>query len=161
LLALLPSDDGKRLDAAKTKRLVKSLAGWIEVEDDADFWASRYTLNAKPAARPMKLIGPARAGMVAFNAMLPCVLLRARLGDIPPEEAQRLEALGLALYKHWPALPPSSITRYMEHRLFGAESSLARAVLTGEARHQALYQVYHDCCDSASPHGNACRTFGS
>lgn len=157
-LPLMPDGRCPTLKTSEARKLIKAITTWLEVEAPRDFWASRYTLKARPAAAPMKLIGPARAGMMAFNALLPGMLMLGRHDSSP--SGQATVKLAQRLYAAWPALPETRITRHMRWRLFG-DTPRARDMLVGEARMQALYQIFADCCDNESPLGRPCGLSGA
>jgi hypothetical protein len=53
------------------------------------------------------------------------------------------------LYGQFPALPPNSVTRYMESRLFDGKAP-PEIPLKLERYRQGLIQMFADCCDHPS-----------
>jgi hypothetical protein len=149
-----PGATGASWKASERRALIKATELAFEVDEPKAFWARRYSLTSAPAPGAMKLIGPQRAALLSFNAVLPCAMLIAeRRGD------ERLTALLGRLYRAWPPLQDNAVSRFMTWRLFAGDPR-AKSLLRGEARRQALHQIYRDCCDHDAPGGAACPWFG-
>ena len=88
---------------------------------------------------------------MALDVVIPLLLCHAREGG---DDA--LERLLHGVYASLRALPHTSITRYMQGRIF-RESALAKDVVRTARRQQALHQIYHDYCES---HVTTCERCG-
>jgi hypothetical protein len=156
LIRLFPKGEtGAGMSAKARQKLVKKLGSGLAVDEPEDFWAHRYSFGSKKMQNPMKLIGPSRANLMAFNALLPATILTAR-----EREDRALEELCFRLYEVWPKLQGNAVTRHMTWRLFAGDPRAAEA-LDSEARMQALHQIYIDCCDDDSPGAGGCGYFGT
>lgn len=130
----------KAVPAKKVHPAIRELVSIFEVEDPSSFWAARYSFAARPAPRPMKLLGASAARSVVFNAVIPALALAGRMrGDATLERAAR------RLYAIFPVLQANHITEFMTHRLFG-DSDRAKNFISTERRRQALFQIFHACC---------------
>ena len=110
------------------------------VDRENDFWAWRYNFGSKRAPRAMKLIGESRAASIVFNALLPLLLLLAWR-----ENDEALERKVIDVFSVFPPLESNAIVRHMRARLFG-DDPRAKALLRTEARQQALFQIFAECC---------------
>jgi hypothetical protein len=156
LIRFFPEGESGRGMSAKTRqKFIQTLAEGLEVDQPDDFWARRYSFAAQQMANPMKLIGPSRASLVTFNALLPSAILTAR-----ERHLAELDELCFRLYEVWPKLQGNAITRRMAWRLFAGHQR-AEEVLVSEARMQALHQIYKDCCDDECPSAGGCGYFGA
>ena len=103
-----------------------------------DIATVRVGLTARAAAegRETTLIGPARAGDIAVNVVLPHVHARGRV-----TRDAALSRAALHLYRSWPALQDNEVTREMEARL--AEARLSAPGSQGDALdpHEAAQQL--------------------
>jgi hypothetical protein len=126
------------------KREITQLALLFAAEGES-YWSTHYTMGGKPAKKPMQLIGEDRAMSVLYNALLPIAILYAR------ENSDReLEKFLWRLHEHFPALPENAITRFMRHRLFSSSEPPAGLNFRFEKHNQALFQVFHECCNNAA-----------
>jgi len=112
----------------------------LTVEAGHSYWATNYSFSAKPAPRPMKLLGDATARSVVFNAVLPSLELLAR-----QENDAELSASVSKLYGAFPPLPSNHITDFMSKRLFGSPETAGDLANT-ERRRQGLFQIFYSCC---------------
>jgi hypothetical protein len=126
------------------KREIVSLSLLFAAEGDS-YWTTHYTLGGKPSPRPMQLIGDDRAMSVLYNALLPISILHAR-----ENRDAALEKYLWRLHEHFPALPENAVTKFMRHRLFGANALPDGLNFRFEKHNQALFQVFHECCGNAS-----------
>lgn len=126
------------------KREITQLSLLFAAEGDS-YWATHYTFGGKPAAKPMQLIGEDRAMSVLYNALLPISILHAR-----EQRDGALEKFIWRLHEHFPALPENAVTRFMRHRLFGSAGPPAGLNFRFEKHNQALFQVFHECCNNAA-----------
>ncbi len=133
--------------------LIAELTDWFRVSGEGHFWGTHYSFTAKPSPRTMDLIGESTARTLVFNALLPAALLRAR-----HEKNDRLEEAARRLYGLIPPLPPNHITQFMTRRLFGTAGPGA-GLFTTERRQQALFQIFHHCCQAEERHCDACYYF--
>ncbi|NQU43876.1 DUF2851 family protein [bacterium] len=137
ILSMDPALGGRALQ----KWIKANLIEPFSVRQPEDYWSLRYTFTGKRAAREMKLVGDSRAASIAFNALLPLLLVHARtIAD------QALEERIWRLFHLFPALDSNAITRHMRTRLFGEDERAGR-LLTVEARQQGLFQIFADCCN--------------
>jgi hypothetical protein len=140
---------------ARRRWIRERLVSAFVVDDSDDFWAWRYTFASKRAPRPMRLIGENRAESVVFNALLPILLVHARQeGDARLEE--RIWPICLA----FPPLESNSIVRHMRLRLFGGHER-GKTALDSEAKQQALFQIFADCCNMNEQSCHDCYYFQS
>lgn len=149
----------RELEAAKPARkphpVIKELCAWFEVEAPHSFWTTHYSFTAKPSARPMALLGESTARSLVFNAVLPAVALAA--------ERTSNESLARAIHKIYAIFPPlqsNHITEFMTRRLFGDDRS-ASALVATERRQQAMFQIFHSCCNGEEKHCDSCYYFRS
>lgn len=123
------------------KREIANLAMLFETEDDS-YWSTRFTFGGKESTHKMQLIGEDRAASILFNALLPMLLLHAR-----KQGNEALEAYLWRLFEHFPALPENATTKFMRQRLF-ADVQPPFMNFRFEKSNQALFQVFHDCCNN-------------
>jgi hypothetical protein len=129
------------------RRRADLLEAFLSLRDS--FWDRRTRLDGPPMRRAARLVGSDRAKTILIDAVLPSLLYRARrAADRPLEELLR------SFYARFPALPSTSITRFMSLRLFGRREKEVK-LLRSARRQQGLYQVYLDFCDSER---TTCRT---
>jgi hypothetical protein len=132
-----------RLDPAKrTMRLVWKR--WLELfaKPIHLYWSYHYQFERKKLSVPVRLIGKERGRILTVNVVLPALLSHAS------HTADKTLEYGLhLLYKNHPKLSPNSITRLMEHRLFGSQEQTKRFV-TSASRQQALHHFFFDFCDN-------------
>ncbi|MGI8906711.1 MAG: DUF2851 family protein [Candidatus Sumerlaeaceae bacterium] len=126
------------------KREIMQLGLLFSAEGES-YWSTHYTLGGRRAKKPMQLIGEERALSVLYNALLPICILYAR-----EERDPALEKFLWRLHEHFPALPENAITRFMRHRLFGETGPPAGLNFRFEKHNQALFQVFHECCNNAA-----------
>ncbi len=110
-----------------------SLPAWNETLSALrhEFWSSHYTLTAKPADKPVALIGETRVREMLANVVYPLLV----------PERTRLWAEYLEL----PALLDNQKVRRAALRLFGPSDS-ARAFNRKLFHQQGLLQIYEDFC---------------
>jgi hypothetical protein len=123
------------------RREINRLSLLFSPEGDS-YWRRRFTLGGKKSGRQTELIGGDRASSLLFNALIPVLILHARDRRDGP-----LEDFLWRLYGNFPALPENSITRFMRQRLFSATADSAIDYRL-EKSNQALFQVFHDCCNN-------------
>ncbi|UCD56907.1 MAG: DUF2851 family protein [Candidatus Hydrogenedentota bacterium] len=116
-----------------------------------DFWSHRYSASGKRLRKPVSLVGRDRALTIVVNAFVPLALFHARL-EGHDEEEQAVHQL----YSTLPSLPPNSITRLMEYRMFGG-SPKKRMARSARAQ-QGLLQIFADWC-SEDPSCEKCGIF--
>jgi len=137
---------GRRLSGSKVLAAVQAL---FDTPDG--YWRFRAHPGPRTFARPMRLVGPARAEAIAVNAFIPFLLAVSR-----GRERAKAEA---ALHRVFCALPPAggnAVTRYMKARLFG-DVHAARRVVRSEHRQQGLIQLFRDFCGTD---GTTCESCG-
>ena len=96
------------------------------------FWDHQYTLISARSARPLALIGAARAGEMLANVFFPLAIAA---------DPRRWEA--------YEKLPAGSSNRRVDTaalRLFGYEASRSDPWLKTAAHQQGLLQIYEDFC---------------
>jgi len=149
LLALFKQVAPRSPTAKTAREAARRFAAVFSVESDG-YWSRRYSFTANKAAEKMNLIGDSRASSIILNAFLPMAILQARAqGDAD------LEAQAYALYAKFPKLQANSVTKFMRQRLFG-DDPRAKDLLTTEARHQALFYLFNDCCDNVGTTCDQC-----
>jgi len=136
--------------ATEWRREVAALTALFEQPAEG-YWGHRYTLGGARSARPAHLVGEERARTIVFHALIPMALLRAR-----EQGCQRLEDHIWNLHDNFPALAENSLARAMRQRLFGAAGLPAGINARMERFHQALYQIYYDCCGNAARLPDGC-----
>jgi hypothetical protein len=132
-------------ERSHTRKTLLSLIRQLQqtfVLDVDDYWTYRYLFTTKKAARPMSLIGSSKALSVVFNALLPLLILKMR-----QDKDQQGEAFCWQLFSVFPRLSSNVVVKFMSHRLFG-DHSRGRMLLTTERRQQALFRIFHDCCNN-------------
>lgn len=133
-------------------REIEALIKLFVVEDNS-YWSTRFTLGGKRSVQALQLIGKERAASVVVNAVVPMLLLDARQGcDAAFEE------FVWQLYGHFPALNQNAVTRFMSHRLFGPTPP-EWLDTRREATNQALFHIFHDCCNNSALSCEECRFF--
>ncbi|NQT87947.1 DUF2851 family protein [bacterium] len=148
LRAMGPPVGGAPSPREASRRRADLLEVFLSLHDP--FWDFRYRLDAPAMSRGSRLIGGDRAKTIVIDAILPALLYRARRDTDRP-----LEELLRGFYARFPALPSSSITRFMALRLFGRPERELKT-LRSARRQQGLYQVYVDFCDSETATCGAC-----
>lgn len=135
-LGAQPADGAPpRQITAYWKDLVKS----FEVEGDAHYFGSRFTLGGKKQS-PQALLGTPAAQSLVFNVFLPLAVVYAR------EKSDRaLEQAAWRAVARFPALERNSVVRFMSHRLF-ADTGRDASLLRREVHQQSLIKVFGDCC---------------
>lgn len=136
----------RRFDASAALKVQRR---WIEqhlvaaflVDAPTDFWAWHYTFDSRQTARPMMLIGAERARSVVLNALLPVLMVHARA-----RADSALEERIWEIFFAFPPLESNSVVRGMQARLFGSHER-GKELFTSEARQQALFQIFADCCN--------------
>lgn len=145
---------GATLDIGASPRraaaAAKRLAAFFEIEPDGGFWERHFSFQARPAARPMRLIGEATARSLAFNAGLPAAALQARVsGD------KQLQSVVRRLFETHPKLPGNHVVDFTRERLFGQGGEPA-GLLRSERRQQGLFQIFNSCCNGTLEHCDCC-----
>lgn len=128
-------------DAAKPAEWRKywtRLAELLVVDEPEHYFARHFTLGGK-VQKPQALLGDPAARTVLFNVMLPALVLRARR-----DGKQDLEDAVWRLILRFPALEESSVSRFMQRRLFGDQ--VPPGLFENECFQQALLKVFGDCC---------------
>lgn len=132
-------------ERSHTRKTMLSLIRQLQqafILDIDDYWTHRYLFTTKKTTRPMSLIGASKALSVVFNALLPLMILTMR-----QDKDQHGEAFCWQLFNVFPKLSSNVVIKFMSHRLFGGHSR-ARTLLTTEQRQQALFRIFHDCCNN-------------
>lgn len=99
----------------------------------APYWGRRLSFAAAPAAKPVALVGPARARAILVNLLLPAL---AALGAPPDAWQALLDAL--------PAEETNDLIRQTALRLFGPDHT-PRLYASG-LRRQGLIHIHHEYC---------------
>lgn len=106
------------------------------------YWSYHFQFERKKFTAPVRLIGPDRARILVINVVIPALLAYAdQQGD------KALEQLLHTVYRAHPKLAANSITRLMEHRMFGSADQ-ARPFVGTAHRQQALHHFFYDFCDN-------------
>ncbi|GAB4322351.1 MAG: hypothetical protein Kow0059_17390 [Candidatus Sumerlaeia bacterium] len=129
-------------DERDVRRFVARVAGELSVPASG-YWAHRFTIGGKRAARPQPLIGPDRATSIVFNALIPLVIVRA--GHEGDRQTRRFAE---RVYDLFPPLAENAIVRFMRVRLFGQNWRESVGRFTRECRNQALLKIFQDCCNN-------------
>lgn len=130
--------------------VISDLVDQLRIDGHGHFWGTHYSFSARPAARAMDLIGEGTALSLVLNAVLPAAVIAARREGDP-----RLEHNARLLFGLVPPLQKNHITDFMTRRLFG-EGERAAHLITTERRRQALFQIFHHCCNSEAAHCDTC-----
>jgi hypothetical protein len=114
------------------------------------YWSYHFQFDCVKFSAPKRLIGRERAKILIVNLVLPALLAYADVrGD------SRLEHLLHTIYRFHPKLADNSITRLMEHRLFGNRDK-SRTFLKTAHRQQALHHFFYDFCDNREASCSRC-----
>jgi hypothetical protein len=144
----------RRLGAAvallcKHPNLMEKVLGAVESGGDAarffaqledEYWSHHFILGGKLQRRAPRLIGPARAGEILANVLLPFVAAWAAAeGDdaLAGRARQQFAALRPA--------PSNSVLRLAAMQLFDGPA-VARKFLRTSRQQQGLMQIFHDFC---------------
>lgn len=142
LLALL-----KPLENATAERICvrKILREWLMLFSRPLhlYWSYHFQFERKKFTAPVRLIGPERARILIINAVIPALLAHAEV-----QNDRGLEQLLQVIYRRHPKLAPNSVTRLMEHRMFGSAEE-ARPYICTAHRQQALHHFFYDFCDNS------------
>jgi hypothetical protein len=138
LRSIIPAQPSPRA----MKSFLKQVESSLTVDSPVDFWTQRYSFQAKPAPRPMTLIGASRARSIAFNSLIPLLLLHARL-----KSDRELEEFAWLWFENFPRLESNNVVRFMRYRLFGNDPK-GKSLLDGEPAQQGLFQIFQSCCDN-------------
>lgn len=139
ILARIMNDDAKQARTGSIEFL-------SAVTDE--FWSYRYSARGKKLAKPVNLIGRDRALTVVVNSFVPLGLLHAHR-----ESRSDAEERVHRFYCGLPSLPPNSVTRLMEYKMFG-KSPKERVARTARTQ-QGLLQIFADWC-SEDPSCEGC-----
>jgi Protein of unknown function (DUF2851) len=122
----------------------KILLRWLELfaKPIHLYWSYHYQFERKKLVIPVRLIGKERGRILTVNVILPALLSHANM-----TADKSLEQLIDFVYRHHPRLSQNSITRLMEHRLFGNSEKARRFIFTAH-RQQALHHFFYDFCDN-------------
>jgi hypothetical protein len=123
------------------RQFLKEAERILTVTEDP-YFSYRFNFTSHRSAHPLTLIGGAQASSLMFNAVLPMLLLKARM-DVD----KQLEEFVWRCIFAFPPLSENVITKFMRRRLFGDEE-FARPFIFNERRQQALFKIFHDCCNS-------------
>jgi Protein of unknown function (DUF2851) len=131
---------------------VKVFAGWLKLFSRPLhlYWSYHFQFERRKFTAPVRLIGKERGKILTVNVVLPALLGYA---EVHSETA--LERLLHSLYCNHPRLAQNSVTRLMEHRLFG-EAARARAFICSARRQQALHHFFYDFCDNTNVSCSRC-----
>ena len=131
----------KAQDNQAVKHFLKETENLLTISHDP-FWSFRFNFTSPKSKKSLTLIGADRARTMLFNALVPMLLLRAR-----EERDKSLEDFILRCIKLFPSLPDNVVTKFMRLRLFGDENT-AKQYIFNERRQQALFKIFHDCCNN-------------
>lgn len=106
------------------------------------YWSYHYQFERHKFMAPRRLIGKERGRILIVNVVLPALLAYAEL-----ESNKEMERLLHEIYRCHPRLADNSITRLMEHRLFGGRVQARQFIRTAH-RQQALHHFFYDFCDN-------------
>ncbi len=134
--------------AEDPRRAVAELERGLQPGPDP-FWERHWTLTGAPLARPLPLLGAARATDLAVNVLLPWLRARADTGADPAwtVKAERL-------YLAWPAAQDNARLRLARTRLLGGRPwpRPLRAALQ-----QGVLQILGDFCAASNARCDGCR----
>jgi Protein of unknown function (DUF2851) len=106
------------------------------------YWSYHYQFERKKLSIPVRLIGKERGRILTVNVVIPALLSHASA-----TANKSLEQVLQFTYRNHPRLSQNSITRLMEHRLFGSRDKARRFISTAH-RQQALHHFFYDFCDN-------------
>lgn len=140
-MSLFRNAAAQGLDNAGLRRFMKEMESLMLVAKDP-FWSYRYNFTSARTGKPLTLIGADRARSILYNAVLPMALVKSRM-----DTDKALEEMLWRCIHDYPTLSENVITKFMRRRLFGDDDA-ARPFLFNERRQQALFKIFHDCCNS-------------
>ena len=114
------------------------------------YWSYHFQFDHRKFTAPKRLIGKERGKILIVNVVLPSLLAHAEM-----QKAKALEQILHHVYRHHPRLAENSITRLMEHRLFGRKEN-ARVFVKTAHRQQALHHFFFDFCDNRESSCSRC-----
>jgi Protein of unknown function (DUF2851) len=114
------------------------------------YWSYHFHFERRTFFAPRRLIGMDRGRILVINVVLPLLLAAA-----DSQQNKDLERIVHSIYRGHPKLCPNSITRLMEHRLFGPDGK-ARSFVTTAHRQQALHHFFYDFCDNREASCSRC-----
>jgi hypothetical protein len=114
------------------------------------YWSYHFHFERRTFFAPRRLIGLDRARILVVNVVLPVLL-----GIADMQQEKSLEQILQSIYRTHPKLCPNSITRLMEHRLFGPGGK-ARTFVKTAHRQQALHHFFYDFCDNRETSCSRC-----
>ena len=150
--SFLADTEARPPDFCQRKALRSVLSRWQELfaKPLHLYWSYHFQFERHKFTAPKRLIGRERSRILTINVVLPALLAHAELvGD------RRLEELLHILYRTHPRLCDNSITRLMEHRLFG-DRKRARKWIGTAHRQQALHHFFYDFCDNSETSCSRC-----
>lgn len=137
--AVRTSEERQPKTASDFKREITALASLLTPEDTC-YWSRRFTVGGKTVNVENRLIGKDRALSLAYNALIPFLIMRAR-----EMKDTRTEKYLVRLHRQFPALPSNTVTKYMKQRLFGTVLPPGLTFRL-EWQNQALFQIFYSCC---------------
>jgi hypothetical protein len=136
-----------------SKRGIRSVfKNWIELFGRPLhlYWSYHFQFDHRKFSAPRRLIGRERARILTLNVVIP-----ALLADAEARQDAGLEKALHELYRFHPPLSQNSITRLMEHRLFG-DPEKVRELIVNARRQQALHHFFYDFCDNRESSCSRC-----
>ena len=144
LQPLKNADDGRRGIRAILRQWLQLFARPLHL-----YWSYHFQFERRRFYAPRRLIGNERGKILIINVVLPSLLAFAE-----QKEDKKLEQLLQTIYRSHPKLAPNSITRLMEHRLFGTGGS--PSLIHTAHRQQALHHFFFDFCDNRETSCSRC-----
>ena len=153
---LMPAREQGAEDYKEEQKIIKSLIEdiqsiFLEVQDS--YWSYHYTLGGKRLKKPQKLLGRERTSNIFINVIIPIFLVYARRhNDI------KLEKILHLVYRNYVPLPATSVTKFMNNRIFGQEKT-SKKIVNSVRRQQGLYQIFKDFCENDNVSCNKCALY--
>ncbi|HJZ13610.1 MAG TPA: DUF2851 family protein, partial [Acidobacteriota bacterium] len=114
------------------------------------YWSYHFQFDHMKFSAPKRLIGKERGKILIVNVVLPSLLAWAEM-----QKDTELERRIGEIYHSHPCLAENSISRLMEHRLFGSKEK-ARVFIKSAHRQQALHHFFYDFCDNRESSCSRC-----
>ncbi|PWT89592.1 MAG: hypothetical protein C5B54_08635 [Acidobacteria bacterium] len=115
------------------------------------YWSYHFQFERHKFIAPHRLIGKERGKILIVNLILPGLLALAEV-----QQEKQMEQILHSIYRCHPRLSDNSITRLMEHRLFGNKQR-SRGFIHTAHRQQALHHFFYDFCDNSESSCSRCQ----
>ena len=139
-------------DAAIIKTITHDVQA-LFLDTDDPYWSYRYVAGGKKFSKPQKLLGQERVSAIFINVVIPLLLVYARKHhDLSLEKTLHI------IYRNFTPLPETSVTKFMNSRIWG-ESGAPKRMVDSVRRQQGLYQLFKDFCENDNVSCNKCALY--